>query len=62
MYAAMDSRYSEAEVLVNAGADLNIQDLVRNPHSKLQVVFRYSFFLFRRRAGLRYSLQLKKQT
>ena len=31
MYAAMDSRYSEAEVLVNAGADLNIQDLVRNP-------------------------------
>ena len=30
MYTAMDNRYNEAKVLVEAGADLDIKDKVRS--------------------------------
>ena len=59
MFVAKDNRLDEAKVLVEAGADLNIQDQVSQ--WVLFVSFTPSFSTYRRRAGRQFSLQLRKQ-
>ena len=43
MYAAMDNRYNEAKVLVEAGADLDIQDKIRSFYYTFNVFYLFSF-------------------